>query len=544
MEKKKSKAVFKPYNQHQLLLLPPSLESLIEAHHPVRVVNQVIDRLDLSSIESQYKGGGTSSYHPKMLLKVLIYGYLRNIYSSRKLEQALKENIHFMWLGGMARPDHSTINNFRSERLKDSIKDIFTQVVLLLVEEGLVDIKTLYVDGTKIEANANRYTFVWARAIATNKEKIKERLAVLWDYVEQVYQNEQTQPVRPDFKALSAEKVEQTVEQIQAALKDKVVDPEIKKKLKYAQKNYPNKLREYAQKEAQLAGRNSLSKTDIDATFMRTKDDHFKNGQLKPCYNVQWSTSNQAVVNYTIGQSSTDTGLLIGHLEDYQQQFGHPPATVVADAGYGSEENYTAMAQQGIEAYVKYNYFHKEQKPSFLHDPSKRDNLYYNEAQDCYYCPMGQRMERCGERSYQTKTGYVQHVSVYQAKNCAGCPMRGSCHRSKKERQVHRNHSLEEYKAKVRARLKSPEGKFHRGQRCADVEAAFGQLKANKAFRRFSLRGLSKVNIELGLLGLSMNLSKLASHQQKMLAKSSGMGGVCPETSKNSPSAPLEKKRA
>lgn len=544
MKKKRSKAIFKPYNQQQLLLLPPSLESLIEPNHPVRVVNGVIDRLDLSSIEAQYKGGGTSSYPPKMLLKVLIYGYLRNIYSSRKLEQALKENIHFMWLSGMARPDHSTINAFRAHRLKDSIKDIFTQVVLLLVEEGLVDIKTLYVDGTKIEANANRYTFVWAKAIATNKEKIKDRLAALWSYVEQVYQDEQTQPVRPDFEALSAEKVEQTIEQINAALNDKKVDPAIKKKLKYAQKHYPNKLREYAQREAQLDGRNSLSKTDIDATFMRTKDDHFKNGQLKPCYNVQWSTSNQVVVNYTIGQNSTDTGLLIGHLDDYQQQFGQAPDVVTADAGYGSEENYEAMEQRGIEAYVKYNYFHKEQKRSFKLDPSQRENLYYNAEQDCYYCPMGQRMERYRTRHYRTRTGYVQQVSIYQAKNCAGCPMRGSCHRSKKEREVQRNHPLERYKTKARDQLKSPEGKFHRGQRCADVEAAFGQLKANKGFRRFSLRGLPKVNIELGLLGLSMNLSKLASHQQKMALDSTSVGVVCPRTSKNAASDLLKEKRA
>ena len=114
--------------------------------------------MDIRSLIRDYKPGGTSCYHPKMLLKVLVYGYLCNIYSSRKLEQALKENVHFMWLSAMSRPDHNTLNRFRSERLKDQIKEIFTQVVLLLEKEGLVSLRTTFVDGTKIEANANRYT--------------------------------------------------------------------------------------------------------------------------------------------------------------------------------------------------------------------------------------------------------------------------------------------------------------------------------------------------------------------------------------------------
>ena len=166
-----------------------------------------------------------------MLLKVLIYGYLKNIYSSRKLEEALKENIPFMWLSGMSNPDHSTISDFRSQRLKDLIKDIFTQVVLLLAEEGLVDIKTLYTEGTKIEANANRYTFVWAKAIATNKEKIKEKLAVLWAYVEEVYQREQQEISQPNFEEISSKKVANTIRKINEALAEKEIPKEIKKNL-------------------------------------------------------------------------------------------------------------------------------------------------------------------------------------------------------------------------------------------------------------------------------------------------------------------------
>ncbi|MFL9839308.1 transposase, partial [Flavobacterium sp. ST-75] len=134
----KSKVVFKDYNPKQNFLLPPSLEELIEENHPVRTVSDVIDGLDLQCLIKNYKPGGTSSYHPRMLLKVLVYGYLCNIFSSRRLEEALKQNIHFMWLSGMSRPDHNTINRFRSERLKDEIQSIFTQVVLLLESQGHV----------------------------------------------------------------------------------------------------------------------------------------------------------------------------------------------------------------------------------------------------------------------------------------------------------------------------------------------------------------------------------------------------------------------
>ena len=119
--------VFKAYHQRQVMLLPPSLDELIAINHPVRVVDEVLSKIDIQPLVRQYKTGGTSSYHPGMLLKVLVYAYINNIYSSRKIEEALQQNIHFMWLSGMSTPDHNTINRFRGERLKEPLKKIFTQ---------------------------------------------------------------------------------------------------------------------------------------------------------------------------------------------------------------------------------------------------------------------------------------------------------------------------------------------------------------------------------------------------------------------------------
>jgi transposase len=191
MQSYRSKIVFKDYTPKQMMLLPPSLEELIEENHPVRIVERIVEKIDIELLTKTYKGGGTSSYNPKMLLKVLIYAYLRNVYSTRGIEDQLKENIHFMWLSGMSRPDHNTIYRFRSKRLKGEIKKIFALVVAMLAEEGIISIEEAYLDGTKIEANANRYTFVWRKTIKNNRDKIKEQLEGLWSYVEQVYKSEQ-----------------------------------------------------------------------------------------------------------------------------------------------------------------------------------------------------------------------------------------------------------------------------------------------------------------------------------------------------------------
>ena len=279
---KEKKVVFKRYVQNQPTLLPASLDELVPLNHAVRVVNEVLERIDIGALERSYKGGGASSYHPRMLLKVLVYAYLRNVYSSRKIEQALYENVHFMWLSGGAKPDHNTINDFRGKRLKEHLKKVFNQVVVLLAEQGVLSLKELTLDGTKIEANANRYTFVWGKAIKVSRERIARQLKELWAYVEEVYQDEEQQPNTPDIEKIDPEAVERTITEINEALREKEIDPKVRQKLNYAKKNWPSKLREYEQKEKLLAGRKSLSKTDPDASFMRMKEDHMRNGQLKP----------------------------------------------------------------------------------------------------------------------------------------------------------------------------------------------------------------------------------------------------------------------
>lgn len=511
MQKQDLNVVFKDYNPNQLMILPPSLEELIPANHASRTVNSVIEQLDFSTVYSRYSETGASSYHPRMLLKILVYGYLENCFSSRKLEKAIRENIMFMWLAGMQQPDHHTINRFRSERLKDVIGDIFAQVVLLLHEQGLLDIKEVYTDGTKIEANANRYTFVWGKAIKNNRERISRQLKELWEYAGSVAA-EELGSEEPDFVNPSPEKVAQTVAQINQALEGKSVDKKVRQKLNYAKKNWPAKLEEYSQKEEILGERNSYSKTDTDATFMRMKEDHMKNGQLKPAYNLQLSTHDQFVVNYSIHPNPTDTLTLKPHLQLYHNRYGFYPANCTADAGYGSEENYCFLEENHIEAFVKYNHFHRElqQESKVKKVYGLLDNLHYDPAKDRYICPMGQPMERSGESTRPTSTGFLQHYHHYRAKHCTGCPLASSCKPGYRNKVLKVNIRLSELKTKAKERLTSELGIQKRKQRATDVEPVFGHLKHNKGRTRFMLRGKNKVEIETGLLAIAHNLNKMA----------------------------------
>jgi transposase len=503
--------VFKQYSPTQAFLIPPSFDELIVANHPVRIVNDVVEKIDLKLLEQKYKGGGTSSYHPKMMLKIMVYSYLRNIYSSRKMEAAVKENIHFMWLSGMQTPDHNTINSFRGVRLKDTLKDIFTQIVQLLAAEGLVSLKEVYVDGTKIESVANRYTFVWGNSIKANKEKIAKQLDELWDYTQTVAAEELTEPEPPSFDKIDAQKVTETIEKIEAALKDKQVTKEVKQKLNYAKKNWPANLEKYETQQKIMGERNSYSKTDPDATFMRMKEDHMLNGQLKPAYNVQVSSSDQYIVDYSIHQTTTDITTLVSHIDEHKDQYGQYPEIVTADAGYGSEQNLQYLEDNAIEGYVKYSLFDKEQSELYNSKrPFVPSALYYNKEKDCYYCPMGQPMRNIGTYTKTTATGFEQHLTKYRAVNCDRCPLNGVCHKSKGNRVIEVNANLNRLKEIAYQNLTSEKGVAHRKKRPWDVESVFGNIKSNHGFRRFLLKGKKKVAIEIGLLAIAQNLRKKA----------------------------------
>lgn len=502
-----AKIAFKSDNQKQSLLLPPSLDELIPLTHSVRVVNAIIERLDVDAVLHTYRGGGNSCFHPRQMLKILVYAYLNNIYSSRRIAQQLSENIHYMWLSGGAKPDFRTINYFRGKRLKGIFDDLFRQVVELLHKEGFVSLEVQYIDGTKIESAANKYGFVWRGSVEKHDKRLREKTDAVLREIEQVICEEDREP--DTEQRLSSEEFASRVERIKERMDTENLSKQQRRAVRDVERKSLPKMKEYERHIAIMGERNSYAKSDPDATFMRMKEDAMLNGQLKPGYNVQIATENQFITNYGIFQRPTDTGTLIDFLESFHKKYGLQSREIVADAGYGSQQNYEYMFSKGMIPYVKYNYFHKEQTRAFLSNSFLQHNLRYDPRNDEYICPAKRKLVHISIQKTKTDLGYQTITRLYQATDCSECPLRKECHNAEENRIIKVNHRLNEYKKKVRELLTSQRGIYHRSMRPIEPEAVFGQIKANHFFRRFRLRSLQKVNVEFGIVALAHNLRKL-----------------------------------
>ena len=504
----KSKVVFKFYNQNDNLLFPPCLGDFIAENDPVRVLNAVVDHLDIREIEDSYEGGGASSYHPRMLLKVVFYAYLQNVYSGRKMEQLLRRDVNFMWLSGMQTPDFNTINLFRRNRLAPAVDNLFTQVVGMLVENKFVSLEVQYIDGTKIEANANRYTFVWKKATKTNRDKLDKKVkAVLSEAERQLNMELGEEKEEVMSSSEMAERTERILEKMDEA---GVGDKALRKAVKSVKEASVAKMKEYEDKLEVLGERNSYSKTDRDASFMRMKEDAMNNGQTKPGYNVQISTEGQFITHYSTSWRPTDWGTFIPHLDTFKARFGRQSREVVADSGYGNEENYEYMEGNGIEGYVKYPMFHAELKKGHAGNPFLPEHLYYNKDEDYFVCPMGQHMTFVGEQKCVSELGYESSIRLYRAQRCAGCPLRGLCFKGKEDRTVKVNVKSRLYRNQARERLTSERGLHHRSMRPVEPEAVFGQIKYDGGFKRFHYRGNRFVSAEFATLAIAHNIRKMA----------------------------------
>ena len=564
MPKKKLAPVFKEYTMGQMLLLPVDLEEEIEPNHLVRVVNAAIEQMDLRVVYEQYKGGGTSSYHPKMLLKVLIYAYAQQLYSSRKIAKALRENIYFMWLSGNSRPDFHTINRFRGEVVKETIGEIFTAVLLLLKEGGYIQLENYFVDGTKIEANANKYSFVWAKNTQRYQEQVQAKVEALLEQVEQLNAAEDAQlggrdlPERGGAKPLDAAQLEAKIQelnerlrQMDAAPADQPPEPrpptadepqaaampalgsenapgesaaaaepkrkqpkskaqQLKQAIRQLQQDYLPRLHKYEDQQDILCGRNSYAKTDHDATFMRMKEDPMGNGQLKAGYNVQIGTENQFVLGFSVHQNPGDPGCLIPHLQQTKEQLGCLPDNVIADSAYGSEENYSYLEQEQVGNYLKYNTFYQEHRPHFQPKPFDANFWPYDAQQDTFTCPNAQSLHYLHTRKEHTQNGFETERRVYECADCSQCPLKAQCTQAQGNRQIRISFRLRAFRQQANENLCSEKGKRLRTQRSTEVETVFGRIKQDWGFRRFLLRGLAKVTAEWGLLCIAHNFAKMA----------------------------------
>lgn len=523
IEKKQIK--FKDYDQNQVLEVPVRVDSLIPEGHLVRMVNSMVDNICLSNLCSYYSGGGRSAYHPRMMIKVWIYGYCEGIYTSRKLSKALRENLNFIWLSGNQKPCFKSLSEFRGSRMQKMIDIVFKEVMLLLVEKGYVSIEDLYVDGSKWEANANRHKHVWRKNIEKYKDAVLCRIQDILGRVNDLQIAEDKRYGNGDLPELgegqsvaivmNSEDVQKHLSSMESLISEQSQIAEGQKKAKELARlnkkleEESKKLKKYEHHEEVLGDRNSYAKTDVDATMLRMKND-----QLLPGYNVQQTTSNQYIVNFTIEQNAADSITFIPHMEKMEERSQgierEEKTILTADAGYGSEENYAYLEKQSIDAYVKYPMWYQELTGELAKKKFRRENWPFDKESNTYTCPNGRTLHFIGTETKLRVKGYERTIWKYQCESCEECPFALDCKQSEaKARTVHHSPELERYKAQTRELLASEKGQQVRSKRSIEVESTFGDIKFNMQHRRFTLRGIEKVYVEFGFLAIGHNLRKI-----------------------------------
>jgi transposase len=519
MGKVTSKAVFKEYNQQQIQLLPPSLDELIPSDHLVRVVNQVVDNLDLSTIINQYEGGGTSAYHPKMMAKVLLYGYAMKIYTGRKIAKALSQDITFMWLAAFNKPDFRTINLFRSGILKETIEGLFQELLLFLIEHGYVQVENYFTDGTTLNANANRYKMVWKKNSERFKAQAESKCRELFKQIDALNAAEDLQYDNKDLeemgghKSVSKEDINTGIEKL-----NQIIEYTSEKRKKRKAASLKKKVLEEKEKIQKYEGqleithqRSGYSKTDTEATAMMMKND-----ELLPAYNVLASSEEQFITGISVHQNPNDGACFREHLENLTVT----PQTITADSIFGTEENYQLLEGKEIESYLKYPTFHREQTRKYKANIFLKENFEYNKNADVYICPDSKPLVYTHTRKeIQKRTGFESSSRIYEAQDCNQCPMRESCTKAKENnRTITVNTQLDIYKKLARKNLHSEKGRQLRRKRGQEIESCFGDIKQNMGFRRFNLRGLKKVKTESTSVSMAHNLRKLHLQQLKKAA--------------------------
>ncbi|MBP2658581.1 MAG: transposase [Firmicutes bacterium] len=503
------------------LKLPLNIEYIIPNDDSVRLLGQIVEKMNLTGIYQSYSRFRNHQASPKQMLKILVYAYMNRFYSSRKIEIACKRDINFMYLlEGSHAPDHATIARFRNLHFAPVAKAILTQMTHLLADNKEISFKNLFIDGTKMEAASNKYTFVWKKTVSKNQKKLMDKIPLLFQEVEDCLGIKIVHSNR--IKQYHLKKLRRQLKRLQS--KEGIVFVHgIGKKRSVLQKKieqldeYIRRLKQYNQYLHIAGNRNSFSKTDHDATFMRMKEDSMKNGQLKPAYNLQFGVDSEYVVWITAGPQPTDTTTLIPFLDDLKQNLGRIYPNVITDSGYESEENYMYLQEKRQTAYIKPSNYEQSKSRKYKTDIGRRENMIYDAEGDYYLCSNQKKIIKTGTRKVKSKTGYSSEKTCYACEECKGCLLQAKCikgNNSKlplEERSKHFEVSkrFQQKREESLTRIKTQEGKLLRMNRSIQSEGAFGEVKEDMGFRRFLCRGQQNILAESILLGLAHNVNKL-----------------------------------
>ena len=488
------------------MALPLDLGIKISEEDLVRKLVEICESLDYSKLYGEYLRSWRK-IDPAILFEIVVFAYMQGKYSSREIEDLCRNDIRFMWLlGGEVAPDHATIARFQNERLVPVVEDLFYQLANKLIELGEISYNNVFVDGTKIEANANRYTFVWANAVKSQRRKLNIRLENELPLIAQKYGINESCCLEDILYAMESYANMYGIQFVYGSGKRKTELQRDYDKLR----EYKAKLEAYEESLGICGRRKSFSKTDTDATFMRTKDDHMQNGQLKPCYNVQICVESEYITGLGLFPNPADTMTLIPFLKRVQNGCGRKIQSVTADAGYASEENYTYLEENGQEAYIKPTDYEVRKTKRFRENIYRAENLIYDEKTDTFTCPGGKRLFYVGESHERTESGYETTKKNYVCESCAGCPHREKCYKAKEEaRRISVSQTMMRLKREATERINTERGIILRQNRSIQVEGAFGVLKEDFGFRRFLTRGKAKTETQFFILAIAFNVQKL-----------------------------------
>ena len=501
--------------------LPLDIEKNIPSDDPVRLLSTFVEGMKLSDLYNTYGKIKKDQVSPRQLLKIVIYAGMNRIYSSRDIERSCRRDINFMYLlEGKPSPDHATIARFISLHLSQCSSNILAEVSNILYGLGEISGRHIFIDGTKIESAANRYTFVWKKAVTKNQTKLFAKITELIAECEEmyglklVYQDSiSLHSLKRIRKKLYAIKESEGITFVHGIGRRKSA---IQKSIESLEM-YIGKLKEYIHKLYACGERNSYSKTDPDATFMRMKEDHMLNGQLKPAYNLQHGVDSEYITWLTINPNPTDTKTLIPFLKDMEQDLGFKYTEIVADAGYESEENYLFIEANGQTAFIKPNNYEISKKRRFKTDIGKMENMDYDKENDFYICKNDRKLTAQYEKNGKTATGYRRTTTVYKCSDCSGCPYKTDCIKGnncktsmeQRNKTLYVSKTMKQKRAEDFERITSPYGIQLRVNRSIQAERSFASVKQDMEFRRYMYRGKENVTAQSVILAIAHNINKL-----------------------------------
>lgn len=509
------------YESYYQIKLPLELERMIPASDPVRLLSAFVEGMDLSELYRTYDRIRKNQASPRQMMKIVLYAAMNRIYSSRDIQRSCQRDINFMYLlEGMPVPDHATIARFVSLHFSRCSKELMTQMSEILYALGETSGKTIFIDGTKIESVSNKYTFVWKKSVIKNQNRLFEKINSFVGECEELY------GIRTVYNnRISLHTLKRLKKQLCRIRKEEgiVFVHGIEKRKTMLQKTteqldeYLEKLKEYTKKLHTLGNRNSYSKTDPDATFMRMKEDAMRNGQLKPAYNIQHGVDSEYITWVDISAHPTDTLTLIPFLKDMERHLSYKYSEIVADAGYESEENYLFIEENGQLAYIKPQNYEISKTRKYKKDISRRENMSYDAGRDCYICRAGKELTVTNERKSKTASGYVSVKTYYECSDCTGCPYKTECIKGnncktpmeERSKVLQVAKKMTQKRAEDLKRITTEYGTMLRMNRSIQAEGSFADVKEDMNFRRYLYRGKDNALAESILLAMGRNLNKL-----------------------------------